>query len=104
MVRINVHGVVLARLRQTTVGSFQTGGFARPALSFFRASGVPVRCSSGKARVARAPIDNKKEFLMGSTLTRGLVAAAGLTAMMAASAAEYPIGKQHIEGGMETGA
>ena len=38
------------------------------------------------------------------TLMRGALAAAALTAAMSATAAEYPIGKQHIEGGMETGA
>src|SRR6195952_5838403 len=39
-----------------------------------------------------------------STLVRGAVAAVALAAMASASAAEYPIGKQHIENGMEVGA
>ena len=38
-----------------------------------------------------------------STLVRGSVAAVALVAMASASAAEYPIGKQHIENGMEGG-
>jgi len=39
-----------------------------------------------------------------STFVRGSVAAVALAAMASASAAEYPIGKQHIENGMEVGA
>src|SRR5215813_9914963 len=57
------------------------------------------------ARMASGSIDNNKECLMvASTLIRSLIAAAGVSAMVSATAAEYPIGKQHIEGGMETGA
>jgi uncharacterized protein involved in high-affinity Fe2+ transport len=39
-----------------------------------------------------------------STFVRGSVAAIALAAMVSASAAEYPIGKQHIENGIEVGA
>src|ERR1700712_6038006 len=39
-----------------------------------------------------------------STLVRGSVAAIALAAMASASAGEYPIGKQHIENGIEVGA
>src|SRR6195952_5845526 len=42
--------------------------------------------------------------MVGSTLMRGTLAALALAAATSASAAEYPIGKQHIEGGMEIGA
>ncbi len=46
--------------------------------------------------------------MMSSRFVRNVVMAAGVAgamgAMTAASAAEYPIGKQHIEGGMEIGA
>ncbi|SAK93671.1 membrane protein [Caballeronia arationis] len=42
--------------------------------------------------------------MVGSTLMRGTFAALALAAATSAIAAEYPIGKQHIEGGMETGA
>jgi len=42
--------------------------------------------------------------MLGSTLMRGTLAAVALAATTSATAAEYPIGKQHIEGGMETGA
>ena len=38
-----------------------------------------------------------------STFVRGSVAAVAFAAMASASAAEYPIGKQHIENGMEGG-
>jgi uncharacterized protein involved in high-affinity Fe2+ transport len=39
-----------------------------------------------------------------STLVRGSVAAVALAAMVSASAAEYPIGKQNIQNGIEVGA
>src|ERR1700722_1631790 len=39
-----------------------------------------------------------------SSFLRGGVVAAALAAMASASAAEYPIGKQQIQGGMEIGA
>lgn len=42
--------------------------------------------------------------MVGSTLMRGTLAALALAAATSAMAAEYPIGKQHIEAGMETGA
>src|ERR1700712_5815315 len=41
---------------------------------------------------------------VATNLARVFVAALSITAMAHASAAEYPIGKQHIEGGMEIGA
>jgi uncharacterized protein involved in high-affinity Fe2+ transport len=50
-------------------------------------------------------VDNKKGCRMQvSSLVRGSVAAVALVAMASATAAEYPIGKQHIEAGMEVGA
>jgi uncharacterized protein involved in high-affinity Fe2+ transport len=42
--------------------------------------------------------------MLVSTLVRGSIAAIALAATVSAVAAEYPIGKQHIEGGMEVGA
>ena len=39
-----------------------------------------------------------------ATLVRGSVAAVALAAMVSASAAEYPIGKQNIQNGIEVGA
>ena len=42
--------------------------------------------------------------MLGSTLRRGTLAALALAAATSAMAAEYPIGKQQIEGGMEIGA
>src|SRR5882762_7361696 len=39
-----------------------------------------------------------------STFVRGLVAAVAFAAMASASAAEYPIGKQNIQNGIEVGA
>src|SRR3984957_4634212 len=42
--------------------------------------------------------------MSASNLVRGLVVAIGLAATVTATAAEYPIGKQHIESSMEVGA
>ncbi len=39
-----------------------------------------------------------------SSFVRGGVAAAAAAAALSATAAEYPIGKQQIQGGMEIGA
>ncbi|MCA3865782.1 MAG: iron transporter, partial [Burkholderia sp.] len=42
--------------------------------------------------------------MLGSSFIRTTVAVAAALAAMSASAAEYPIGKQQIQGGMEIGA
>jgi uncharacterized protein involved in high-affinity Fe2+ transport len=54
---------------------------------------------------SEASFNNNKELRMKvSTLVRGSVAAVAFAAMASASAAEYPIGKQNVQNGIEVGA